>query len=338
MSNCHRIYAVILIGVVLVLPSCGDSSCGDSSCNDTSDAGVQVTEDAGLCGALANTPACDGTFLCNAPVSGKVSVCGQLIDVASNTYVRAAAANAALCDPNNPTSDGPCSLTLSVYDAVDFSTNPDTATPLSANRMEIDNCGRFRAESVDFPTQAPFVAISVRGAAGVDTWADAAAIMEVTPNLLDRDLRLYSLERSADATWTTTAGAPFSGNSFVDRGVYVPLFMSGEPDYDYSCPTMSKPKRVAGVTVTVAGEPASDSAYYFSDSDPNVLSTIDIDQTATGPNGAALVVDSDLVMTSGSGGEPAGCVWPSNLGVSIPGVALISERIAVETGTGDICQ
>lgn len=374
----QHLYALAVIAAVVASPGCEDTRCGDGTfeqdgvcvwtpppgsddaCGDGThfdpvtftcvpdypptvcdpETTVEIVDPAtGVTYCVSpGDEACSETFLCPTPRDGKVTLCGQLLNVSTNAHERVDQAISELCDPGNPTEDGPCSLQMAVYDAVDFSTNREMAVPLEATRIQIDDCGRFRVDSVAYPVQAPFVAISVRGVSSTDVWAHAAAFVEVTPNLRRTDLRLYALEQSADAAWTSSAGDPFAGDSFVDRGAYVSLFMSGEPVLDGWDPDQNVHKRVAGVSVTAAGAPVGDSAYYFSDTDPNVLSTIDDGMTATGANGAAITVDTSLVNHSGSGAEPPGCEWPRNLAASVPGVAVIHERIAVDSTTGDVCE
>ncbi len=276
---------------------------------------------------------CDSTFLCQSPVDGKVSICGQLYNVEDNTLLREMDADGTLCDPASPTADGPCSTEILFYDAVDFATNPDAAVPLNTGRIQIDNCGRFRGESIDFPTQAPFIGISIDNATGGggSSWARTGVAVEVSPNLLEQGTRSYAVKFTTIDMWTTSAGDPFSPDTFWDRGVYVPLFLGGEP-------TEADPKRIAGATILSAGSTAAGRDYYFSDTDPNMLTTVDAGLNVTGMNGAGLMVDSDLVMHSGQGAEPAGCRWPSNLADSIPTVAFIQERIAEDNMTGEPCE
>jgi len=269
---------------------------------------------------------CAGVFTCEAPSNGRVSLCGQLMNIEDNTPIRIGAGTGALCDPANPTVGGGCAMEVSFYDAVQFATDPDTALPLDAAVIEIDDCGRFRGENIAFPTSAPFLAVGVDDASGNgDTWALSGVAIAVSPNAVLRDTATYALQHTTDAMWTASAGDPFAGQSFVDRGVYVPVFISGGD-------------RVRGVTLTSGGSPAPSRTFYFSDTDPNMLTTVDAALTETGANGAAVVVDSNLVMHSGTGGEPEGCIWPSNLADSIPKVAFIQERVATDISTGEPCK
>jgi len=284
---------------------------------------------------------CGGTFLCPAPNDGKVTICGQLINVADNTMIQAADADGTLCDPDNPTADGPCSLAVTFYDAVAFAGNPDTALPLPSGDVEIDNCGRYRGPSIDVPGTAPYIGVAVDNANGVNIWRRSGVAVLVSANLLESKARTYAVKATTITAWTSTAGVDFGGDDFWEHGVYVPLFMIGTPVIDRDDPANNVPKRVAGVTITAAGNPDSSRDWYFSDTDPNQLTTVvpaTGGQDATGANGAGLMVDSALDQHSGTGGEPSGCVWASNLAASIPNVAFIQEKIAEVDGMpGEIC-
>lgn len=274
---------------------------------------------------------CSGTFACSAPSSGRVSVCGQLINVDDNTLIRDPDADGSKC--TTPTADGPCSLALTFYDAVGFANNGASEPPLDVGVIEIDNCGRFRGVDIEYPSSADFVGIGIDNASGVTKWALSGVALEVAPDLLERDVRSYVMTQEANTMWTDSAGcsAGACAPSFWERGVFVPLYMSGDPVVAED-PMNNVPRRVAGVTITSAGGPAAARDWYFSDTDANMLTTVDSGQAVTGANGAGLMVDSGLLMHSGTGAEPAGCIWPSNLAVSIDHVAFIQEKIAEPSG------
>src|SRR6185312_17166712 len=55
---------------------------------------------------------------CPTPASsGKQSVCGQLYDFADNTPFQSYTQECPVCDPQNPTTAGPCALKITAYDA-----------------------------------------------------------------------------------------------------------------------------------------------------------------------------------------------------------------------------
>jgi hypothetical protein len=135
----------------------------------------------------------------------------------------------------------------------------------------------------------------------------------------------YALRQTTDTHWTDTAG--LTGATFADRGVYVGLFRES-----------SKP--VAGVTITAGGTTAPADDYYFSDATAGSLTTVAPAQSATGTNGAGLMIGDPAHLTqySGMGGEPVGCKWPSDPGAQPPGMAFVQARLAVlTTQTTMIC-
>ena len=103
-----------------------------------------------------------------------------------------------------------------------------------------------------------------------------------------------------------------SDPSFVARGALLTIFLDAEGD------------PVPGVTVTEGGatEPAND--YHFSDTTPSSRSTVDAAMNATGPNGAALKINSALVEHSGTGG--CDTEWERALAASIPDVLFVAVR------------
>jgi len=88
------------------------------------------------------------------------------------------------------------------------------------------------------------------------------------------------------------------------------------------------------VVVTLNNNPIPADDYYFSD--PGVSrSTLDLTRTKTGPNGAALLINGASPSPySGTGGEPAGCRWPSALSATIQNVVFVQLKDAESTGGG----
>ena len=92
-----------------------------------------------------------------------------------------------------------------------------------------------------------------------------------------------------------------------------------------------------GVTATRDGATNPTDDYYFSDQDEQ-LTTVDPDLDSTGPNGAALLVNSSLGDHAGVGGEAAGCTWEAALATSqIPGVVFVQEKRLVDS-SGETCR
>jgi hypothetical protein len=235
---------------------------------------------------------------CPVPDAGKVTVCGQLVDVETSAVIETAAGD----------------LTVELYDALDFASDPDGALPLPYDSLVINQCGQFAVTNVPKPALG-YLGIATDDAAG-DDYALTGVALPVASGDRIQDLNLYATRRSTDAAWTATAGDPFGGASFSEVGVHAAIYLlDGNP--------------VEGVRITENSAPDPASDYYFSDADPATRTTVDPAQASTGPNGTALIVDSALVNHGGEGGDlPAGCRWPSGLADAIPGVVFILERHA----------
>jgi hypothetical protein len=112
--------------------------------------------------------------------------------------------------------------------------------------------------------------------------------------------------------------------TFSEVGVYMPIFLhAGAP--------------VEGVEITNNGGTRPADSFYFDDSDPDLRRSVAPGQSATGVNGTGLMVGSGLSVHSGAGGEVAGCVWPQDQAVAIPGVVFAQERVLVMDGTTEPC-
>jgi hypothetical protein len=99
---------------------------------------------------------------------------------------------------------------------------------------------------------------------------------------------------------------------------------------------MAGGERVEGVQALVNGSPGT--SFYFADAEASTVLEVDPALTATGLNGTALTVSSDLVPYSGQGGEPAGCEWPSKTADAVPGLIWVLRQVAAVTGSpGDDC-
>lgn len=253
-----------------------------------------------------------GPIPCPVPSGGKLSVCGRLHDIETSQPIVGANTGAA-CDPDVPEASGPCALELQFYDALQFAGDPTGATPLPYDRLRVNDCGYFAAENIPAPALG-FLGIGVDDAGSADSYALSGVAIASVAGAREPDLTLYATRRTTDEMWTTSAENPYGASTFSEHGVYVAIFL------DENGP-------VEGVVVTQNGSPQPASDYYFSDTDPLMRSTVDTSLTSTGPNGTALLGDSQLVNHSGTGGGiPANCQWPSNLADAIPGVVFIQER------------
>ncbi len=268
-----------------------------------------------------STDICTRSLDCPAPTNGKLTLCGRIHDAETDQVVRAADATGALCNPAAPTADGPCSLKIQFFDALLFQMDPLGTTPLvPAMGFEVDDCGRYRARDLPM-TSFGFIGASVDDGAGnpdlrVLTGAATADAIS-TPN---RDFRLYTTRKTTEAAWS--AAANLTGpNTFINQGVILMVFRH-------------KAVPAPNVVVTLNNNPIPADDFYFSD--PGVSrSTLDLTRTKTGPNGAALLINGASPSPySGTGGEPAGCRWPSALSATIQNVVFVQLKDAESTGGG----
>ncbi len=258
---------------------------------------------------------------CGTPTPGQASVCGTIYDIETEAPIRAPNPTRQACTAITP--DGPCSLRIRYFDALDFAMNPQGAVPLVADSAMLDDCGRFRA--LDLPRATfGFIGIAVDDAAGTDVRHRLTSVAVSNAEAggdAAAPQRAYATAITTDELWGTSAG--LSGMTFAERGVMVVVFLhAGQP--------------VSGVAVrrNDLGIPADD--LYFSD--PGITRRVVAPaQTSTGTNGTALVVNSATpIAHDGVGGAPAGCVWPSRLGSSIPGTVFMQRKEA-ETPSGAPC-
>jgi hypothetical protein len=258
---------------------------------------------------------------CPASDAGKATLCGRLYDTESDLVVEASNPTRLPCSAT--TAAGPCSLRVRYFDAIDFSTDPNGAQPLVPAESVVDDCGRFRAQNLpramlgfisiavdDAPTTTPAVPHRLTNV----TYANVEATGET-------EMRAYATRASTDDGWTQTAG--LGGMTFAQRGVLLKVFL------DHGVP-------VAGVGVTRNGSSVPDDDFYFSDTGVT-RGTVAPAQSATGADGSALLINAPSPTDhSGTGAEPSGCQWPTNLGVATPGVVSVDRREA-ETPAGAPC-
>jgi len=252
-------------------------------------------------------PVCD--LQCSTPPPGTFCIAGQLRDTENNEPIM---------------SDS--SIDIALYDGLSFAQNPTGAVPLPVDSITLNGCGQFVAQGVATPALGFAVITTEDAVEGVDDYLPTGALFPVTADSQVDGMNLFATRYATDEQWTNSAGNPFAGDlSFYEVGAFLPIFIhQGVP--------------VAGVTITVNGAAQVADDFYFSDSVSNSRTTIDTNLSATGINGAGIIVNSSLVNHSGVGSEPVGCEWPSSLSASIPGVLLVHEMKAVQLGTGIECQ
>ncbi len=268
-------------------------------------------------GIDADTSApCSVPLACLAPDAGKVSLCGWIHDIETDAMIAAASPLRQACAAT--TADGPCSLRVRFFDALDFAMYPTGAVPSAPQSLTVDDCGRFVAHNLP---RAAFGFISIvvdNGAGTADRYVPTAVPYA---NAVASPVRAYATRRTTDAAWTTSAS--LGGPSFVERGVLVMAYVfHGVPH--------------AGVQARRNGANIPGDDFYFGDS-MSTRNTVDPARTNTGPNGSVLVINSaNPIAHDGVGNSPAGCQWPSRLGASPPGVVSV-QRFEAETTAGELC-
>lgn len=270
------------------------------------------------CSAAGGPPAdCSVDLVCPTPSAGKACIAGRLFDLESNTVLVASVSPESLCGEG--AFGGPCLLSVDVFDALEFVANPAGATPLSYTQNQVDGCGRFKFEDIT-PSALGFATVVIDDAINHET---SAHVIPLAQDQVVEQFNALAVRSDTVQQWTDTAGSPFGSQTFAERGVLFALFLdSGAPQ--------------TGVTITRNSSIQSADDFYFSDNDPDSRSAIG-GSTSTGQNGAGLMVDSDLVNHSGTGGEPPDCVWPSQLQDAIPGVVTVAAFTAEDAVTGQDC-
>ena len=279
-----------------------------------------VDEETGLitCIGTGTGGDCTGVFACPGANANKVTVCGQLIDAEDNMNIANGTGTAC---PADGSGEGPCSIKIEFYDAVQFANMPQTAPTLSPESIRIDDCGRFRAENIPLPGTG-FLGIGVddADASGNSDYVLSGVALPVSSGLKRENFPAYVVRTTTDEQWTTDAGNPFGGSTFNEVGVYLPIFIND---------TVQPPVYATGVVITGNnGNTQPNDDYYFSDT-TDTRSVVAPAQTSTGANGSGLFVNTMLVDHSGIGGEPAGCVWEADLAAAIATVVFAQERYPV---------
>lgn len=245
---------------------------------------------------------CDAFLGCPGAGANMVTVCGRLFDLESGQRVQARHA-------------------IRFHDALDFAGNPDGATVLMPEELRQDDCGRYVARNVPRPSLG-FLAISLDDGDDLDELRKTVVAFPVTSGQVRSDQPVHALRRVTDAAWTEQSNV--GGMTFADRGAILAVFTDGAG------------VRIEGVTITSNGSIRAADDFYFSDASVATRATVAPAQASTGVNGAALLLNSPLVEHTGTGGEPTGCTWPSELAASIPGVLFV-QPFQAETPSGNPC-
>ncbi|MBK9034404.1 MAG: hypothetical protein IPL61_24580 [Myxococcales bacterium] len=264
------------------------------------------------CHGTGTQTGCAPELPCPTPSGSNTSICGRIHDTQTGAVVAAVGATGTVCNPNAPTADGPCSLKLTFYDALDFATSSNP-TPLVPGLLTVDDCGRYAAINVP-PSNLGFTGIGIDDANGVaDTHVLTGVALPDGEAVPARGFEAFITRKATDTAWS----AGLAGESFATRGVIAMIFRHGAMP-------------VAGVRVRRNSNPIPADDYYFTDAGPE-RNSVDIagTQSVTGANGSALVINAPSPTAhDGVGAEPAGCTWPNSLAASIRGVVFVQVKEA----------
>jgi hypothetical protein len=260
-----------------------------------------------------------GCTSCTAPTdSSKQTICGQIYDFETGMPFADTGATGMPC-PATPTSSGPCALKILAYDAVQFATDPMTATPLQVSSVCIDDAGHFRLSNVTIPV-SPLIGIGIDDAAAADMGpggvtnsvgiAVPKAGMTATKNV-----EHFIVTSATTTSWVNSGGPGIGGGIFagVFRAHACPMGnCTGDPLAEQAGVTFVKPRGTE---------------YYFQAAD-TTRTTIDTTATATGANGTGLLTGvalSDGFTFSGAGGitDTVNCKWESHAAAALPNIVLV---------------
>jgi len=318
-------------GTVLVGDRCESSiMCGSGTAPqpDPSDPTKTICVGTGI-GSIP----CNATLPCPQAATGKQTICGQLYDI-TNGSAFANGTDGTQCDG---TGSGPCALSVTPYDAIDFGEHPGSAAPLANDSTYIDNCGRYQVRNIT-PGGSPFIGLgfddagsAARGPGGVTNTTGVAT--PVIPGTSTKDLEAWIAPKATTDMWATN-GPPVSG------GIYVAIFRAHKCDANRTCTPDEKVQNQPGVTITKSGSTVPSSDYYFPPTQTDHTS-IDPTATATGSNGTGLLTGAsvdDSLIYSGTGGimDTVNCTWERKAAASLPFIVFFQVYRPTNT-TGHTC-
>jgi len=275
------------------------------------------------CYGTGTTGGCETPLICSTPAAGKISFCGRIHDVGNDGPISAVTPTKLRCDDPGAAQDGACQLQMLFYDAIDIANNPSGAQPLGVDDFFIDDCGRFQANGISFPSTSGLLAIGVDDkATAADVRRTTGVAFKVTVNQVKNGTRAYSVTQADNMAWSTAAG--MTTTTFVDQGAFMAVFYRGvSPSYT----------PVSGVQITENGVVEASNDWYFSDTTPTSRKTIGT-ASSTGINGTGIKINSILTEHSGTGGTNIGsCTWSSAQAKTIQGFLFFSQRFLVNGTT-----
>jgi hypothetical protein len=275
------------------------------------------------CTSKGSFKPCGSPLICPTPATGKMSICGQLYDIADMSEFRqTTGSDGAPC--TTVTTDGPCALRLDAFDAIDFATHPASAAPLQTGDAYIDNCGRFQFADVPQPS-SPFVGLGFddkdASKAGPGGLTNAVGVAVAFNQDGKANVEAFIATKATTDMWSATSGAPT-----VAQGINVPIFRAHKCDAQGVC-TGDAFAPQAGVQIYKSTLAVPNNDFYFSDTSATAHTTIDTSLTATGANGTGLLTgasvnDMPQLPWTGMGGitDTTNCKWENKAAASLPNV------------------
>jgi hypothetical protein len=303
-------------GTVLV----GDRCVTTVECDSNTTKPVMNPDGSISCVGINDKSPCGVPISCPAPSTGKQTICGQLYDITDNSPFQASDGDGTRCDLATPTADGPCSLRMDAFNAVDFAGDPMGATPLNVGDKYLDNCGRYKFIDVT-PPAAPFIGLGFDDAAAADagppglTNAVGAALAS-NPDSSTDNFEAFIAPKATTDMWA-------NGGPTVATGFHVLIFRKHKCDANGTC-TGDRFAAQSGVQIYKGAQAVPNSDTYFEASDTG-HTMIDAGATSTGMNGTGLLTGAttiDGLVWTGMGGitDTTSCTWEQHAAASIPGV------------------
>jgi hypothetical protein len=237
---------------------------------------------------------------------GKAQICGRLYDTGTSVEI----------DDQRPP------VRLFAVNALGYASNPQDPEQSYLSDLVVDACGRFHAGIGVVPPATSFVGVVVDDPVGAgDAWVTTGVALSVAASTTHAGVVGFATPVETLAVWDAASGL---ADSLTEDGAVLQIFV------DAASPLAPLPGTpVAGVQSLVAGTLSDpDDTFYFGDTVATERLQLVPAATATGKNGSALLIRTELTMHGGTGAEPPGHAWPARLADSIPGAILVQLVVA----------
>ncbi len=253
---------------------------------------TSVGSDGGADGPTGDADPCAAPGPCPVPAAGDVTICGRVIDV----------------ETSQPVTGGEPDVRVFDLDELRLDANPEELALVTP-----DECGWF---TTTIHAVLGNTVIHTGELFGGGDYARATSLIDA-PAGQRVQANAYVLRDQTDQTWSEQAG--LSSLTVADRGAVLPIYV----DLDAAAVGPFQGGPVSGVTATVDGNPSPSDDYYFSDTDPLSRGQVAPALTATGIDGAALLLSP--TGTLDVGGQKSGCTFEPVLAASILTMVQVQE-------------